>query len=313
MPENCFECENELPEGQSFYEDHGVKVCLACFREAPRCKSCKFPTKKLQLFPLKGQICPFCVEELHKDSGMECYLCSKKIAEYMSHYSDHDKYVCQECFKDARVRCFMCRFPHSVETVNGLGGVCEFCQPKMLGSDEAVQPLLQPLSKFMKGLGHPISQQPEFQWMNWNILMGMQRDEPPEFKVSFLDEMLRHCYPIFYMGGTFYSIPRLNPQLFMTYMSGQVTARDICRKYDVQHLKGNGPFHKLARGWCQYISLLTARRLKYEKLSKLLTRWPDGEIPGDFAKFEAMSEFRKLPDIINQAQKLLDDHAKRYL
>ena len=87
----------------------------------------------------------------------------------------------------------------------------------------------------------------------------------------------------------------------------------IKRVYDLEHLQGSGPFQQLARGWSHYISYSTAKILNYQKVIKVLARFPEGDAVGNFPKFLAMSEYRKPKDIISFAQDQLSTFAQRYL
>ena len=71
--ESCFICEKALPAGQSFYEDHGVKVCLACFRTTKRCLNCRFPSRSLKNIPGFGDVCEFCESSFSKDKPPSVY------------------------------------------------------------------------------------------------------------------------------------------------------------------------------------------------------------------------------------------------
>lgn len=308
--ENCYVCENPVPEGQSFYEDHGVKVCLNCFRTTPRCKKCKFPSNALEIYPGLGAVCEFCRDAM-EDTGMSCYLCSKNIPAWMSYYADYDKTVCQECFAEAK-RCFLCRFPHSVESVKGLGHICEFCHDDVIGPEMDLVPFLQPIQAFLKKLRHNPPTDIKFQWVDWHLILGMQMKEPPQFKINFLDEFLHYSYPVIYLKGQFYLIKRMRRQLFLCHMAGQLAAADLCDQYGLQHLQGETPFHALARGWSHWVAYTIAGVLKYQTEQKQLSRWPEAR-EEEFQKFKAMSEFRKAKEIVVYGHRMLADYAKKYL
>lgn len=310
MSDPCYLCDNPVPDGQSFYEDHGVKVCLSCFRDTPRCKKCKFPSNQLEIYPGMGALCEFCQKKLN-DTGMECYLCKKNIPSWMSHYADYDKTVCQECFAEAD-RCFLCRFPHSVEKVPSLGHLCEFCQESVISSQSDTTALLTPLYRFLEQHGHPIKKEPVIQWMDWNLILGMQTQDAPPQKIKFLDEFLRYGYPVFYLKGKIYLIHRISQQHFLPHMAGQMAAAQICEQYQRPHLQGNTPFDQLARGWCHWIAFSTAKVLKYPKIQKELKRWPE-QHEEHAQKFYAMAEFRKPKELVAYARTSLKDYASRYL
>ena len=314
MPgDKCYSCGNEIVSGQSFYEDHGVKVCISCFRNAKRCQKCKFPSNQLKNVEGFGQVCEFCYDSLSKEEGMSCYLCNGKIWANASHYADHGKVVCQSCFKNAKIRCFTCRFPHVVKMIKGQGGICEFCIEKNLTSESDLTPMLKPLQSFVQKFGHDVRGNPKMLWIDWKLIMGMQQEKPDNIILTFFDELVRYCYPVYYLKGLHYVIPSIPRNWFMPYMAGQMVAADLCKKYNLFHLRGNSPFLDLARGWCHWVSFNTARTLKYQKQAKTISRWPESSLPGNFQKFLAMSEFRKPSEIVEFAHENLAIYAKKYL
>ncbi len=308
--ESCYLCKESMPDGQSFYEDHGVLVCLSCFRDTPRCKKCKFPSHQLEIYPGMGPICEFCREKF-TDTGMSCYLCNKNIPSWMSYYADYEKTVCQECFAEAD-RCFLCRFPHSVEYLPQLGHICEFCQKDVVKDGMDLDPLLEPLKVFLKQYRHDPPDSVPMQWTNWNLILGMQVQEPPKVKIKFLDEFLHFGYPVYYLKKKFYIIQGISRQHFMPHMAGQLAAADLCQTYQQPHLLGNSPFAQLARGWCHWVAYSTARVLQYKHVQKQLGRWPE-QFQEEFQKFQAMSEYRKPKEIIAITQGTLKEYALKYL
>ncbi len=308
--ELCFLCEEPLPEGQSFYEDHQVKVCLPCFRDTPRCKKCKFPSNQLRIYPGFGNICEFCRAQFEA-TGMTCYLCQKDIPSWMSYYSDYEKNVCQECFAEAN-RCFLCRFPQSSEYVANLGHVCEFCQETILQKGDDLEPFLQPLKSFLQQYKHEMPEDLLFQWTDWNLIMGMQTDKAPNLKIKFFDEFLHFGYPIYYLKGKFYLTQRISRQHFMPHLAGQLAAADLCRVYKQPHLLTQSPFAQLARGWCHWVAFSTARVMNYKTVQKQLSRWPE-QRQDDFQKFQAMDDYKKPKEIVAFAQGTLRDYAMKYL
>ncbi len=309
----CYSCGKEIGGGQSFYEDHNVKVCIACFRNLKRCQKCKFPSNHLTKVDGFGHVCEFCVKSFNEDEGMTCYMCNGKIWSNASHYADHGKTICQSCFKDAKLRCFTCRFPKTVKEISGHGGVCEFCDDKNLTKDSDLQPMLKPLRSFLEKFGHEVSLKPNLLWVNWKLVIGMQQEKPNNIELQFFDELVRYAYPVYYLKGLYYVIHSIPRQWFMSYMAGQLVAADICRQYDLFHLGGNSPFLDMARGWCHWVSYNTAKTLKYDKVAKTLARWPESSLPGNFSKFHAMSEFRKPAEIVEFAHANLKSYAKKYL
>ncbi len=309
----CYSCGKEIASGQSFYEDHGVKVCINCFRNAKRCQKCKFPSSHLSKVDGFGYVCEFCYSSFSKEEGMSCYLCNGKIWSNSSHYADHGKVVCQSCFKDAKIRCFTCRFPHVVKNIKGQGGVCEFCLEKNLTAESNLESMLKPLQSFIQKFGHEISGKPNLLWIDWKLIIGMQQEKPDNIVLTFFDELVRYCYPVYYLKGLYYVIPSIPRQWFMPYMAGQMVAADLCKKYNLFHLRGNSPFLDLARGWSHWVAYNTARTLKYDKPAKTISRWPESTLPGNFQKFLAMSEFRKPTEIVEFAHENLEFYAKKYL
>lgn len=299
-----------MPEGQSFYEDHGVKVCLSCFRDTPRCKKCKFPSNDLEIYPGLGPICEFCKESV-ENTGMVCYTCQKAIPAWMSHYADYGKTVCQECFAEAD-RCFLCRFPNSVEKIPQFGHICEFCTEDVIQESSDLDSFLNPIKTFLGNFGHTINELPEFQWTDWNLILGMQIEGPLQFKIKFFDEYLRYGYPIFFLKNRIYLIRRITRAYFLPHMAGQLVAADLCETYQQPHLMGESPFAKMARGWCHWIAFSTAKLLKYSAVQKQLNKWPEPNHE-DFQKFIAMSEFRKPKEIVKYAHSNLKEYALKYL
>ncbi len=309
----CYLCGNGIQGGTSFYEDHGKKVCISCFRNAQRCQKCKFPSNLLKRVDGFGNVCEFCYEGFVQEEGMVCCLCQGKIWSNASHYADHGKVVCQSCFKDAKVRCFSCRFPHVVQMVDGHGGICEVCIEKNLNKDSDLKSMIKPLQSFVGKFGHEVNPNPQILWVNWKLIMGMQQDDPGTVIITFFDELVRYCYPVYYLKGIYYVIPSIPRQWFMPYLAGQMIAADICKKYKLFHLRGNSPFLELARGWCHWVAYNTAKTLKYQKPMKTIARWPESTLPGNFQKFLAMSEFRSPTEIVEFAQSNLSQYAKKYL
>lgn len=308
----CYLCDKPISNGQSFYEDHGQKVCIACFRVAKRCQRCKFPSNDLKRIEGFGQVCDFCYEALSKEEGMTCYLCNGKIWSNASHYADHGKTICQPCFKDVKDRCFTCRFPKIEKSVEGQGKVCEFCIESNLNKEIDLKPLLKPLQAFLLRFDHDVSINPNLLWVDWKLVLGMQQESENRIELSFFDEFVRYAYPIYYLKGTHYIIPSIPREWFMPYMASQLVAAEICKKYDLFHLRGDSPFLETARGWCHWVAYSTAKTLKYDKVARHLTRWPESALPGNFSKFLAMSEFRKHGEVIKFAQTSLKNLAEKH-
>ncbi len=313
LKNRCYLCDRDIPPKQSYYEDYGVRVCVKCLPGTPRCVICRFPSLMMKEVAGKGKICEFCADKEITELT-PCYLCNKSIPEDAPHYADYGKKVCKPCFKDAP-RCFMCRFPNAVETVRGLGNVCEFCSSENLSSKSDLSKMLKPLTAFIGQLGHNTPDKPKMMWVDWKVLLGMQIQESrTQFPVEFLDEMINYCYPVYHLKARLYLTPRLHPQWFMPYVAGQLVAADLCERYQIAHLlEAETPFHRLARGWSHWVTWQTARTLKYEKIAKQLKRKPINHLRGDFEKLLSMSDFRKSDEIRSYVEQNLAQLAKKCL
>ncbi len=311
--ENCYLCESILPKGQSFFEGHDQKVCLKCFQTTQRCKKCGFPSNAQEYVDGYGQVCEFCQKELKKDAGLNCFICQKQIWETMSHYADYGKVVCQSCFKDAKTRCYFCRFPKTIKFVQGVGGVCEFCKDGLIDIDSDIDSITKPLLSFVNQHGFSINKLPAFKWVSVVTLLNHQPDSSTQSEIRFFDEMMRYYYPLIHEDGTLNSLAVVPQKWFMALFAGQMANLEICQKYHLQHLKDIGPFFELARGWSHYISYSVAKTLKYDKVVKSLARFPENDLMGSFPKFLAMSEYRKPSELINFAQEQIHSFASRYL
>ena len=310
--EICYTCEKPLPTGQSYYEDHGVKVCLSCFRTTKRCLRCRFPSRSLKNIPGFGDVCEFCESSFTKDNDMACYVCNEQVWKGASFYSGHGKTVCQKCFAESKNRCFSCRFPVVEGEVIGLGDICRFCRKDNIDKRSDLNPIIQSIIPFLKSHQHKIVTPINMQWIDWRVILGMQVEEKREYSIASFDELTRYCYPILYLKERFYIIPSLPQRWFIVGIAGQIAAADICQSYNLPHLLDSGPFQELARGWCHWVSLNTAKTLKYKEIARILSRYPENDISGSFSKFQAMSEFRKSKEIIKFAHKNLKTFAKKY-
>ncbi|MBT4087577.1 MAG: hypothetical protein HOE30_03700 [Deltaproteobacteria bacterium] len=311
--ELCYTCEKPLPSGQSYYEDHGVKVCLNCFRTTKRCLRCRFPSRSLKNIPGFGDVCEFCEASFTKENDNACYVCNEQVWKGASFYSGHGKTVCQKCFAESKNRCFSCHFPVVEGEVIGLGDICRFCRKDNIDKRSDLNPIIQSIIPFLKSHQHQIVTPINIQWIDWRLILGMQVEERREYPIANFDELIRYCYPILYLKERFYIIPSLSQRWFIVHIAGQLAAADICQSYRLPHLLDNGPFQQLARGWCHWGSFNTAKALKYKDITRSVSRYPTTDITGSFSKFQAMSEFRKSKEIIQFAQKNLKKYAKKYL
>ncbi len=306
----CYLCSNPLPQGQSFYQDHSKFVCLQCFKDSPRCKKCKFPSKQLAIAHYWGMVCEFCQEELNKSIG-SCQLCQAEITISASHYADAGRLVCQKCFIVAK-RCFICAFPQSAQTIAGFGDVCPDCLDPLFSPQSDLSAVTQPILKFLASLKVSVDTVPQIKWVDWNLLLGMQHKERPPCPIKRLDDFLRYAYPVFYLKGTLYTLKRMTPSLLLTHISGQLAAAQLCSQYQLPHLLDDSPFFELARSWVHWVSYTTAQILKYEKEQKLLTSRPEWVLK-DFKKLQAMSQFNPPTKIVLYAHSTLANYAKKYL
>jgi len=311
--EICYICEKPIPGGQSFYEDHGVQVCLSCFRTSKRCQSCRFPSRSLKHIPGYGNVCEFCESAFSKASDMACYICGEQIWKGASFYSGHNHKVCQKCFSEATRRCFICGFPSVEGEVIGLGDICRFCRKDNVDKRSNLNPTIQSLIPFLENHNHKLVSPISMHWIDWRVIMGMQLPQQQSSPVRFFNDLLTICYPIIYLKDRFYIIPSLPQKWFIVFMAGQLAAADICQGYGLPHLLDKGPFQELARGWCHWISANAAKVLKFKDVYKELSKHPGTEITGLFQKFQAMSEFRKAKEVIQFGQKNLVNYAKKYL
>ena len=312
MP-RCYLCEQRLPEGQSCYVDHGVEVCLNCFRQTPRCSRCRFPSRQLSQHPTLGMICEFCDSAVVAQEIFRCYLCQTPITEHSPYFEGHGVRVCKPCFQRAP-RCFLCRFPHSEEQVVGVGNVCEFCTQTVLNRQSDLTRPSEVIQQFLQKYDHSLAEIPPLRWVDWRVLVGMQLDgHPPEFPIQFLDELLHYAYPLFYLKGAIYIMPRISKSLFLTHMAGQLTAADLCQRHRLPHLLGKTAFHRVARGWTHGVAWRTARQLKFSTEAQQLSRWPENFLSGDFQKLRNTGDLRGEGELRKFVQLALNKAAQRDL
>ncbi len=244
---------------------------------------------------------------------MDCYVCGEQIWKGASFYSGHNQKVCQKCFVEAESRCFSCGFPSVEGEIIGLGDICRFCRKDNLDKRSDLNPIIQSMIPFLKSHKHGIVAPIDIHWFDRRVIIGMQIEQRQGSTTRSFDELLRICYPIVYLKERFYIIPSLPQGWFISLMIGQLAAADICQTYNLLHILDNAPFQQLARGWCHWISVNTAKALKHGSIVKALNRFPEGDIPGLFSKFQAMTDFRKNKEIIQFAHKNLKQYAKKYL
>lgn len=310
---HCHQCGQTLPKGQSFYQDHGVFVCLECFKHSPRCALCRFPSKKLKRVSPHGMLCEFCQETHGPKPPEPCLFCGGMIPPEASHYADHGVKVCQSCFKKAPRRCFTCRFPEVNKEVPGIGGVCRFCENSTLGEETDLAPILEVLLPFVKSLGYRPDPDLKLLFTDWRLVLGMQEENPPSYPVHFFDEYVHYGLPMVYLKGTFFCLARVPKHWFLVSLAGQLVARELCKAYGAVHLQGTSPFHKLARGWVRYVSHLTATRLGQEQIKGKLERHPEKETTGDFSRIMELSHNLPTRQLVKEIHRRLGLYAQRYL
>jgi len=308
----CYHCGSSAKKGQSSYSNHGVQVCLDCYKVSRKCNKCKFPSKKLVRFEGYGEICEFCQKELKETTFGDCYLCKKTIYKGASVYEDHGVNVCQNCFKNALSRCFFCRFPKTTVSVKGLGRYCEFCEPTLIHAETDVQALLKPLEPFLKSFGHGFPKNLPFKWIAKDKIIKIQPKQNSS-EVLFFEDFTKSYSPLVYYHGEFLILQRIQLIWLLPLFGGQAVALELCEKNKLKHLSGNSPFYELARGWCHWISFITAKTLKYETVYKSLQRNVSSEVSGIFPRFLAMSEYRKPSELITYTNETLEEYAKKYL
>jgi len=309
--QNCYLCEKSLPQGQSYYEDHGHRVCLTCFKGTPRCARCRFPGKELVNTPPKGMLCEFCRQVIEPEASQHCSFCKGEIRAGESHYEGHGEVVCIHCFKQIKTRCFTCRFPQIEKQVEGIGGVCKHCLEKVIGSHTNLEEILAPLYPFLQGLGHDPQGEIKGVFLAPLIILGMQEKAAPPAPIEFLDEYVQFAMPAWYMKDLFYLVPMLTRDWFIASMTGQLAARDLCRRQGLPDLNEPTAYNFFARSWCLFVSHQTAKKLKFSQVEKRINR--QGEILPDFNKLLAMSEHRSLKEVIRFAQAQLSSLAPKSL
>lgn len=311
--ENCYLCSKSLPSGQSYYEGQGQTVCLSCYRVHARCVKCNFPGKELKETPPHGMLCEFCRVNVKSEPSMTCILCSSSIPAGSSHYSGQNQVVCLNCFKDAKKRCFTCRFPQVSMTTTSGPGVCSFCKPSVITDKSDLKSIVAPLEPFLAGLGHRPPSEIKGVFLPSLLILGMQDRNPPPAPIEFFEEFILFAMPIVYLRGVFYMLPAIPKDWFIASMVGQMAAFDICRTYGLEGLVGDTPFHKMAQGWSHFVSFLCAQRLKYTNVERRLERMGANMLVGDFNKFLGMHEHRKPKDVIHYAKVHLAQLAKKHL
>ncbi|MDT8446471.1 MAG: hypothetical protein RRB13_06190 [bacterium] len=311
MPESsCYHCHQPIPAAQSFFEGRGHKVCLNCFRQCQACVQCGFPEKRLHHHPALGKVCHFCLEERPVVDQGVCHLCSRKIKEGERLYAEQGVKVCIDCFNQARQRCFTCRFPAIKQRIAGIGGVCEFCAPRLVTASTQLAQLLAPLGPFLAAHGHRVQIPPSLVRLDWRIILGMQREEPPHFPVEFFDEYIHWAYPVYHLGGKLYALPAMAPEWFVPIVAGQLAAQELCHRFGLSQLGERGPFYSFARAWVHYLSHSTAERLGYAEVARKLLRWPEASVGPDFEELRHLGQSKGPKGVIQKAQRDLTSLAK---
>lgn len=310
--DNCHICHRKIPQNQSFYEKDQTKVCLSCYQTTPKCSKCGMPSTTLQSAYGMNNLCKTCVDKYSSRKSETCYICQKKIWPDMSRYEDHGTSICQTCFKDAPQRCFFCGFPKTISSFPSESPYCEFCHTSLISKENGVQSFLTPLKSFLPYFKVSIPDQLEIIHTNWNLILGMQISDQVENIHSF-SILMQNCYPIYYLKEKIY-IPSLIPSIWvLPLLSIQISAAYYCNIYQLNHLKGNTPFHTYLQGWCHYIGYFTALRLKSSVVKTSLSKFPAYEHSGEFNKFLAMGEYRKPKELISHVTQTISQYHKRYM
>lgn len=308
----CHICRTAIPSNQSFFEQHGIKVCLNCFRTSPKCSKCGLPSKDLRSAFGAENICEFCVKTVSSRKSEKCFLCEKDIWPNMSRYEDHGKSVCQTCFKDAKRRCFFCGFPEVESSSLSETPCCRFCSDKLISTNGDISQFISPLKSF---LSHFKISYPNFDSLihvNWNLILGMQMEQDKIGNIKNFKELMQVCYPIYHLKGKIYILKQIPSQWLLPLLATQVSSAYYCQKFGLNHLKGETPFHTYLQGWCHYIGYFTAKTLKYAEVAKAFEKFPQNS-RGDFLKFQAMSEFRSPKEMIEIAISTIVQFHKRYI
>ncbi len=310
-PENCYLCDQPLPQGQSFYEGQGQTICLSCFQTHERCARCRFPGRELLNTPPHGKLCEFCRQSIQAAPSEPCALCDREIQAEERHYEGQGEKVCARCFNSAPERCFTCRFPQISRQVTGVGGVCRHCVSSAVSPLSDLNQLLAPIHPFVQGFGHNPKGLVKGVFLPPLLVLGMQDPNPPPAKIQFLDEFVQFALPVYYLQGVFYLLPILSREWFIPAMAGQLASRDLCRKYNLKGLTQQRPFERFARSWSLFLSQQAAKKLGFAPVEKRLLR--HGEHLQAFTKLYAMSEHRPLKEVIRYGQAELSRLASKGL
>jgi len=309
-PKPCHYCTKEIPKGQSFYEGHQTQVCLACYQTCKPCGHCGFPTKTLENHPTLGKVCSFCVAENPVVSEGSCHLCHGEITSGERNYADHGVKVCLHCFNTAKSRCFTCRFPKSTVILDGQGGVCEFCSGHLVDRRTDLGTLLAPLKPFLAAFNHHVFLPPTVVFLDWRVVLGMQREEAPKYEVNFLDELVHWAYPVYHLDQKLYSAVAMPAQWFLPLAAGQLAAKDLCQKFGEPHLgKEGGKFH-FPRAYVHFLTYFTAARLGYSDVAKKLLRWPEVYTGPEFEELVQTNKKLGVKGVIRVANKRFAEQGK---
>ena len=311
--ELCHICNSEIPANQSFFEQYGLKVCLNCFRNTPKCTKCGLPSKKLKTAYGVENICEYCLKKFSSRKSEKCFLCGKDIWPDMSRYEDHGKSVCQICFKDAVKRCFFCGFPKVDLSSSSETAYCEFCKDNIISKNDDISQFISPLKSFLAHFKVTSPDLKNLLHVNWNLILGMQLEQNRAGSIKNFNDLLQKCYPIYHLKGKIYVLNQIPSKWLLPLIAIQASSAYYCQKFKLNHLKGDTPFHTYVRGWCHYIGYFTAKTLKYSEIAKTLEKFPQNESKGDFQKFLGMSEFRAPKEMIEIAIPTIVQYYKRYL
>ena len=243
---------------------------------------------------------------------MICYKCQAPIPDGEPHYNGHDKSVCKPCFNDSR-RCFVCRFPGmDLQNVAGLGLECEFCRGSLVAEGADLKPLFPPLIAFLKTYGIQPPEPFRFVWDDLKSLREMQTDAdlPP---AEFIDDFLRHAYPVYYRDGRYHLLRRMTRETFVVYMIIQMAVADLAVRYGQQDLSKRNPFHTFARGFSHWLGYEAAARLGYDLERRQLRKWPELGGMGEFERWQRMAEVNPPAKVLGFFRASLGPLSRKYL
>ena len=184
-----------------------------------------------------------------------------------------------------------------MQEVEGLGAECEFCRGHLIGEGADLELIISPFTAYLAQFGHRPAEHPNFQWTGRVALREMQIDAVVAPDV-FIDDYPHYAYPVYHQGGVFHLLPRMTKATFVVYTIVQLAGADLATRFGREHLRGQTPFHAMARGWAHWLGYEAAGRLGYDLEQRQMRKWPELGGQGDFERFEKMSHFRQPKEMI---------------